>query len=101
MLLVDSIEIDEDVMQFSFEVAGQRIICLTHFSRNGDEMRLFGLHLGGNARNKVGLAALWAEARELGRYFGVKTLRIEGGRRTTGLLKGQVPAPKIILIPSP
>lgn len=99
MLLTDSIELDEDVMQFAFVIAGQRVECLTNFVRRGEELLLFRLHLGGNARNQVGRAALWEVARELGRYFGVKMLRVEDGRRSTGRFIGQVPTPIVISIP--
>lgn len=101
MLLVESIELDDDVMQFAFEVAGERISCLTHFHKSGNELHLSGLHLGGSAPNKVGRTALWTVAHELGRYFGVQILRIAGGRRTTGRFKGQIPTPFVISIPPP
>lgn len=99
MLLTESIEVDDDVLQFSFMVGGQRVECLTNFVRSENELRLFRLHLGGNARNQVGRAALWEVARELGRYFGVSTLRVEGGRRSTGRYVGQLPTPFIISVP--
>jgi hypothetical protein len=98
MLLTESIELDEDVLQFAFEVAGQRVECLTNFVQHGEELLLFKLHLGGNARNQIGRAALWEIAREIGRYFGAKTLRIEGGRRSTGRLIGRVPTPIVISV---
>ncbi len=100
MLLAESIEVDDDVLQFSFVVGGQRVECLTNFERSENELYLFRLHLGGNARNQIGRAALWAVAHELGRYFGVPTLRIEGGRRSTGRYIGQLPTPFIISVPN-
>lgn len=51
-----------------------------------------------DAKNQIGQAALGQIAYQLGRYFGVQTLRIEGGRRTTGRYKGQLPTPFYITI---
>ena len=98
MLLTESIEVDDDVLQFSFVVGSQRIECLTNFMRSENELHLFRLHLGGNARNQVGRAALWEVARELGRYFGVKSFHIAGGRRSTGRFRGQAPTPFVIVV---
>ena len=92
--------IEEDVLLFSFVFAGRRIEGLTNFIRNGPELRLVRLHLEGDAKNSIGRATLWQVAYQLGRYFGAQTLRIEGGRRTTGRYKGQVPTPFIIEIPT-
>ncbi len=93
-------QLDDDVVYFSFEVAGRRVECMTHFERQGEELHLTQLHLDGDARNLVGRAALWEAAYQLGRYFGVKTLRVEGGRRATGRYKGRMPTPLTIIIPA-
>ena len=98
-LLTEEILIEDDVLQFSFLVAGHRIECMTNFIRHEQELFLTKLHLEGAAVNQAGRPALWRVAYQLGRYFGVKTLRIEGGRRTTGRYSGQVPTPFIITIP--
>ena len=78
-----------------FLVAGNRIDCLTNFTRDGDELWLDRLHLEGRAINQVGRSALWQVAYQLGRYFGVRTLHVAGGRRATGRYKGKLPTPFI------
>ena len=51
------------------------------------------LHLQGTLVNQVGRAALWRCAQALGRQFQAHTVVVQGGRRTTGRLKGQLPSP--------
>lgn len=92
-LLREELLMEEDVLLFSFLVAGSRIDCLTNFIRKEDELWLIRLHLQGKAVNQVGRSALWQVAYQLGHYFGVKTLHILGGRRTTGRYKGKMPTP--------
>ena len=41
----------------------------------------------------VGREALWNMAKDLGRQFNVKEVIIQGGKRTTGKYKGQIPSP--------
>ncbi|TFZ68835.1 hypothetical protein E4631_01880 [Hymenobacter sp. UV11] len=100
-LLAEEILMEEDVLCFSFLVAANRIACMTNFALHEQqrELRLTRLHLEGVAINQVGRPALWEVAYQLGRYFGVKTLRIEGGRRTTGRYSGKLPTPFVITIP--
>lgn len=98
-LLREEILIEEDVLLFSCLIAGNRIECLTNFIRNEDELWLIRLHLQGKAVNQAGRSALWQVAYQLGRYFGVKTLHVLGGRRTTGRYKGKLPTPFSITIP--
>ncbi|RYE90276.1 MAG: hypothetical protein EOO37_03360 [Cytophagaceae bacterium] len=90
--------IEDDILLFSFVVAGNRVECLTNFIWQGSTLRLVRLHVEGTAQNQVGRASLWQIARQVGRHFGATTIIIEGGRRTTGRYKGQVPTPIIISI---
>lgn len=98
-LLKKELLIEDDVLAFSFLIAGNRIECLTNFIRKEDELWLIKLHLQGRAINQVGRSALWQVAHQLGRYFGVKTLHVSGGRRPTGRYKGNLPTPFSITIP--
>jgi hypothetical protein len=100
-LVEDEIRIEEDVLCFSFLVAASKIECITIFAlhEQQQELHLTKLHLEGSAVNQVGRPALWQVAYQLGRYFGVKTLRIEGGRRTTGRYSGKLPTLFVITIP--
>lgn len=84
---------------FSFVVAGNRVECLTNFVQEGLTVRLLRLHLEGTAQNQVGRASLWQIGRQIGRYFGATTVIVEGGQRTTGRYKGQVPTTITIRIP--
>lgn len=98
-LLTEELLIEEDVLLFSFLIAGNSVECLTNFTRNEDELWLNRLHLEGQAVNQVGRSALWQVAHQLGRYLGVKTLHVSGGRRTTGRYKGKMPTPFSISVP--
>lgn len=98
-LLENELLIEENVLCFSFLVGANRIECMTNFTLQEHDLHLDKLHLEGSAINQVGRPALWQVAYQLGRYFGVKTLRIEGGRRTTGRYKGKLPTPFVITIP--
>ncbi len=99
-LLKEEVVMEGDVLLFSFPIAGNRIECLTNFIRNADELWLIRLHLPGKAINQVGRSALWQVAYQLGRYFGVRTLHVAGGRRTTGRYKGKLPTPFSTIIPA-
>ena len=51
------------------------------------------LHLQGSSAGNIGREALWKMARDLGKQYNVSEVIIQGGRRTTGKYKGQVPSP--------
>lgn len=97
VLSIDLIE--DDVRLFSFTMADNRVECITNFIQHEQELYPNQLHIQGNAKNQVGKPALRQVFEKLGRYFGVKTVIIQGGRRTTGRYKGQVPTLKVIPIP--
>ncbi len=91
MVTIETFE--EGVLIFTFRLTSYVIEGIADVRIGNQVLHLDQLHLQGAAMNQIGRAALWQCARELGQLFQVTTVVIQGGRRTTGKMKGQVPRP--------
>jgi hypothetical protein len=91
--LVKIEEMVDDVIVFSAKVGEETIQGISNFRVVGDKLHLNGLHIQGSAAGKIGRANLWRLSKDLGNQFGVRNVIIQGGRRTTGKYKGEVPSP--------
>jgi len=85
-------------MVFSAKIGNETLEGITNFSVKDDKLFLNELHLQGSEPNKIGRNALWNVAKDLGKQYKVKEVIIQGGRRTTGKYKGQIPTPITIKI---
>jgi len=82
---------------FKIETPNGRILeVLTESIIEGDKLILRGTHIGGASPGEIGIQELKEIARQHGRQQGVKQVIVEGARRSTGRMKGQVPRPWII-----
>ena len=52
-----------------------------------------GTHIGGAKAGEIGTSELFDIARQYGREQGAKKIIIEGGKRSSGKMKGKVPRP--------
>jgi len=80
-------------MIFSSKVGGETVEGITNFNLKDGKLYLNQLHLQGSSGGEVGRESLWKMAKSLGRQYNVEEVIIQGGRRTTGKYKGQVPSP--------
>ncbi len=85
--------IEDDVMIFSSNVGNETVEGITNFMVKDGKLFLNELHLQGSSAGNIGREALWKMARDLGKQYNVSEVIIQGGRRTTGKYKGQVPSP--------
>ena len=90
--------IEDDVMMFSASVGNETVEGISNFAIKDGKLFLDGLHLQGSSAGNVGRQTLWNLAKDLGKQFNVKEVIIQGGRRTTGRYKGQVPSPITIKV---
>lgn len=79
-------------MIFSSKVGKETVEGISNFTIKEGKLYLNQLHLQGSSAGKVGRESLWDMARDLGRQYNVKEVIIQGGRRTTGKYKGQMPS---------
>ena len=93
--------LDDGVLIFTFTLPNGIIEGIADLRLINHKLYLDQLHLQGAMMNQIGRAALWQCARELGLLFQAHTVVIQGGRRTTGKTKGQIPAPVIIKVAIP
>ncbi len=96
MLQIDLI--DGEVLLFSFQMGEENVQGITDFKVETETLYLINLHLQGSESGKIGRGTLWEMAKDLGRQFQAKTVVIQGGKRTTGKYKGQVPSPITIIV---
>ncbi|GAA4160711.1 hypothetical protein GCM10022217_25170 [Chryseobacterium ginsenosidimutans] len=96
--LVEIGTIEDDVMIFSSKIGTETVEGVTNFSVKDGKLHLNQLHLQGSSAGMVGRQALWNIAKDLGKQFNVEEVVIQGGKRTTGKYKGQVPSPRIIKV---
>jgi hypothetical protein len=90
--------IDGEVLLFSFQVGEENVQGITDFNVESETLHLINLHLQGSESGKIGRSTLWEMAKDLGRQFQTKKVVIQGGKRTTGKYKGQVPTPITIIV---
>lgn len=90
--------VEDDVMMFSSKIGNETVEGITNFTVKEGKLYLNQLHLQGSSAGKVGRESLWDIARDLGRQYNVKEVIIQGGRRTTGKYKGQIPSPITIKV---
>lgn len=90
--------IEGDVMTFSSKIGNETIEGITNFAVKDGKLYLNQLHLQGSSAGQVGREALWDMAKDLGRQHNAKEVIIQGGKRTTGKYKGQVPSPITIKV---
>jgi hypothetical protein len=90
--------VEGDVMTFSSKIGKETVEGITNFVVKDGKLYLNQLHLQGSSAGNVGRKALWDMAKDLGRQYNVKEVIIQGGKRTTGKYKGQVPSPITIKI---
>ncbi|MGN7812047.1 DUF6443 domain-containing protein [Flavobacterium sp. 22659] len=96
--LVKILHVEDDVMMFSSKVGKETVEGISNFTVKEGKLYLNQLHLQGSSAGKVGRESLWDMARDLGRQYNVKEVIIQGGRRTTGKYKGQIPSPITIKV---
>ena len=84
--------VEGDVMMFSSKIGKETVEGITNFVVKDGKLYLNQLHLQGSSAGNVGREALWDMAKDLGRQYNVKEVIIQGGKRTTGKYKGQVPS---------
>lgn len=85
--------VESDVMMFSSRIGNETIEGITNFSVHNNKLYLNQLHLQGSSAGKIGRESLWNIAKDLGRQYNVSEVIIQGGRRTTGKYKWQIPSP--------
>lgn len=90
--------IDGEVLLFSFQVGEENVQGITDFKVEIETLYLINLHLQGSESGKIGRKILWEMAKDLGRQFQAKEVVIQGGKRTTGKYKGQIPNPITIIV---
>jgi hypothetical protein len=98
MLKIDYKNEDEEMLIFSFQVEDENVQGITNFIVDDEVLYLDKLHLQGSEPGKVGIYKLREMAKDLGRHFQAKKVVIQGGKRTTGKYKGQIPSPITINI---
>ena len=96
--LVKIVAIEDDVIMFSSKVGKETVEGISNFTVKEGKLYLNQLHLQGSSAGKVGRESMWEMARDLGRQYNVKEVIIQGGRRTTGKYKGQMPSPITIKV---
>lgn len=96
--LVKIMHVEDDILMFSSKVGKETVEGITNFTVKEGKLYLNKLHLQGSSAGKVGRESLWEMARDLGRQYNVKEVIIQGGRRTTGKYKGQMPSPITIKV---
>lgn len=96
--LVKVLHVEDDIMMFSSKVGTETVEGISNFTVKEGKLYLNQLHLQGSSAGKVGRESLWDMARDLGRQYNVKEVIIQGGRRTTGKYKGQMPSPITIKV---
>ena len=90
--------IEDDVMTFSAKIGDETVEGISNFAVKDGKLYLNELHLQGASAGNVGRQGLWDMAKDLGRQYNVKEVVIQGGKRTTGKYKGQVPSPITIKV---
>ncbi len=90
--LVNIITKEKGVMMFSAKYNNEVVEGISHYNIHNSVLYLNRLHLEGSAAGVVGRKALWEMAKDLGRQHNVGEVVIQGGRRTTGKYKGQIPS---------
>ena len=90
--------IEDDVMIFSAKIGDEMVEGITNFAVQDGKLLLNKLHLQGSEAGNIGRGALWEMAKDLGRQYNVKEVIIQGGRRTTGKFKGELPSPITIKV---
>lgn len=96
--LVKILHVEDDIMMFSSKVGKETVEGISNFTVKEGKLYLNQMHLQGSSAGKVGRESLWEMARDLGRQYNVKEVIIQGGRRTTGKYKGQMPSPITIKV---
>ena len=96
--LVNVVNVEDDVMEFSAKIGDETVEGITNFLVKDGKMYLDQLHLQGSSAGNVGRESLWKIAKDLGRQYNVGEVLIQGGKRTTGKYKGQVPSPITIKV---
>jgi RHS repeat-associated protein len=91
LVKIDAIE--DDVMIFSAKIGEEVVEGVTNFAVKDGKLLLNQLHLQGSKAGAVGREALWSMVKDLGKQYKVDEVVIQGGKRTTGKYKGQVPSP--------
>ena len=89
---VQIVEREGNTVVGSFKVAGGEARFVGDVVRDGDTLIIRGAHIEGDAT----LKEVYQMAEQYGREQGVKTVCIEGGRRTTGANPGHIPKPLVI-----
>jgi len=96
LVKIDAIE--DDIIIFSARIGKETVEGIANFTIKDSRLYLDKLHLQGSAPGLVGRESLWDMAKDLGRQYNVKEVIIQGGKRTTGKYKGQVPTPNKIKV---
>jgi hypothetical protein len=89
---------DEDVMMFTSKIGTETVEGVTNFVIEDGKLFLNKLHIQGSSGGKVGRAALWDIAKDIGKQYNVEEIIIQGGKRTTGKYKGKIPSPVSIKV---
>ena len=77
---------------------GETIEVITEMVVEGDRLTLRNTHIDGSSPRRVGVMGLKDLARQLGKDKKVSEVVIEGARRTTGAMKGQIKRPITVKI---
>ena len=91
--LVKIAQIEDDVMIFTAKIGNETVEGVTNFIVKENQLHLNQLHLQGSSGGQIGRQNLWKMAKDLGKQFKVEEVIIQGGKRTTGKYKGQIPSP--------